>query len=477
MHKKQHPNILFLISDQQQQATITPESPCHMPNISLLRDSGVTFSQARTVNAICSPARASLMTGLYPHNHGMVDNTHCVEKFRADFQNERNLLSKQLKVHGYRLGYFGKWHVERTGSPEAFGFDQFTTEYHGREFPRTLEKSRIIKQFGYNDRVLYGVHRESIEETEESFFYDQGIEFIQKSQNRSEPWCAFISTNAPHDPYIAPEELYKLYNPSEITLPESFEDLMEDKPGIYRRLKSVWKDLTRQDFQEATACYYANCTLVDSQVGRVIDLLESTGQRENTIIIYLSDHGDMMGGHGLLCKGVPAFDESYRIPLIISWPGHIPSGDVCATYASIIDIAPTVLELTECQSMKDIDGESLIPCIKGEANSLVRSIYAEFFGQRLSFSQRIVWKDKYKYVFNSFDFDELYDLSKDPAEMKNLTNDPQYRSIAVMMAQEMWRKAKKSGDHCFLESEYFMYRFAPIGPETVKKASIYNRGA
>jgi len=268
-----------------------------------------------------------------------------------------------------------------------------------------------------------------------------------------------------------------LYNLSGITLPESFDDAMEDKPGIYRRLKSVWEDLTRQDFQEATACYYANCTLVDSQVGRVIDLLESAGQRNNTIITYLSDHGDMMGGHGLLCKGVPAFDESYRIPLIISWPGHIPSGDVCAAYASIIDIAPTVLELAECQSMKDIDGESLIPYIKREANSLVRSIYAEFFGQRLSYSQRIVWKDKYKYVFNSFDFDELYDLSKDPAEMKNLTNDPQYRSVAVMMAQEMWRKAKKSGDHCFLESEYFMYRFAPIGPETVKKASIYNRGA
>lgn len=477
MHKKQHPNILFLVSDQQQQATIAPDSTCHMPNVSRLRDSGVTFTQARTVNAICSPARASLMTGLYPHNHGMVDNTHCVEKFRADFQSERNMLSKQLKAHGYRLGYFGKWHVERTGSPDVFGFDKFTTEQHGRDFPRTLENPRILKQLGYNDRVLYGVHRESVEETEEYFFYDQGIEFIRESQSRSEPWCAFISTNAPHDPYIAPKELYELYNSSEITLPESFDDAMEDKPGIYRRLKSVWSDLTRKDFQEATACYYANCTLVDSQVGRVLDVLEATGQRDTTIIIFLSDHGDMMGGHGLLCKGVPAFDESYRIPLIISWPDHIPSGDVCSAYASIIDVAPTVLELAECQPMNDIDGESLIPCIKAEADSPPRSIYAEFFGQRLSYSQRIVWKDEYKYVFNSFDFDELYDLSTDPAELQNLINDPQYHSIAGMMAQEMWNKAKISGDHCFLESEYFMFRFAPMGPEIEKKASLYNRGA
>jgi arylsulfatase A-like enzyme len=478
MSKKKHTNILFLLADQQQFRIVEPGSECQMPNVGRLREAGMLFSRAHTVNAVCTPSRASLMTGLYPHNHGMVDNTHAVEEFRANFRSERNMISKQLKAHGYRMGYFGKWHVERNINPGAFGFDRFETEQHGREFPRTLIKRHAVRQPGYNDRTLYGVHKEAVEETEEYFFYTQGIEFIRESVAEPDvPWCAFISTNAPHDPYIAPKELYDRYDPSRFRKPASFGDTLADKPNIYRRIKGVWEDMTWRDYQEARACYYANCTLVDTQVGRVLDFLRDTGHLDDTLIVYMSDHGDLMGAHGLLCKGIPAFEEVYRIPLILSWPKNLPRAGECDVPVSIIDVAPTILELAGCRPMEDIDGESVVPLISDGSASQDRVSYAEFYGQRLSCTQRIVWKNNFKYVYNGFDFDELYDLNRDPHELSNLIHDPKYQKTAAAMSREMWAKVKESGDLSLLESEYFMYRFAPVGPEQEKQASIYNRGA
>ena len=127
--------------------------------------------------------------------------------------------------------------------------------------------------------------------------------------------------------------------------------------------------------------------------------------------------------------------------------------------------------------MPSLDGESLAPLLAGDSEGMRRSVYAEFFGQRLSFTQRTVWKDGYKYVFNGFDYDELYDLNADPGEMINLADNPAYSERAEELAREMWLKAKASDDRSLLESEYFMYRFAPVGPERAKVASIYNRGA
>lgn len=478
MSKNKRPNILFLLADQQQYRTIEPGSQCQMPNVGRLRDSGILFSRAHTVNAICTPSRASLMTGLYPHNHGMVDNTHAVEEFRANFRNDRNMISRQLKAHGYRTGYFGKWHVERSINPGAFGFDRFETEHHGRTFPRTLIKRHVVRQPGYNDRTIYGVHKETVEKTEEHFFYTQGIEFIREAAaDANTPWCAFISTNAPHDPYIALKELYDSYDPSSFRKPESFSDTLADKPNIYRRIKAVWEDMSWQDYQEARACYYANCTLVDIQVGRVLDFLEDTGQLEDTLIVYMSDHGDLMGAHGLLCKGIPAFEEVYRIPLILTWPENLPRTGECEVPVSIVDIAPTILELAGCRPMEEIDGESVLPLITDGSAASQRVTYAEFYGQRLSCTQRIVWKNDFKYVYNGFDFDELYDLNRDPHELNNLIHVPEHRETAAAMAREMWKKIKESRDTSLLDSEYFMYRFAPMGPEQEKQASIYNRGA
>lgn len=471
------PNILFLITDQQQKNTVIG-SQCKIPNIDRLRNEGVFFSKAYSVNPICSPTRASLFTGLLPHNHGMVDCTHNVEEYRANYRSEKDTFTQHLKADGYRLGYYGKWHVERTMDLSQFGFDEYLTEADAREFPMTITKKLTVKQYGYNDRVVCGVYQEDSTQTEEHFIYSKGVEFIKKSQeNQSQPWCLFLSTNGPHDPYLVPEDIYNLYNPKEIEKPANFDDPMEDKPAIYRRIKSVWQDLQWEDYQKVIACYYAYCSLIDTQVGRILKTLEETNQLKNTIIVYTTDHGDLMGGHGLFCKGVPPFEEVYNVPLIIRWSQGNLENKVLDTYVTTCDLAPTLLDMVGSKPMSGIDGASIVPYLKGDSDLPKRVAFAEFHGQRLAYSQRIVWKDNYKYVYNGFDFDEFYDLNKEPYELRNLINEPAYQDRVIDLCREMWNIVKKTGDSSFLQTEYYMFRFAPVGPEQQKVKSVYNKGA
>src|SRR5690625_278743 len=475
MFEKQ--NVLFIITDQQQKQTLDADSICMTPNIENLKKDSINFDKAYTCNAICSPSRASLMTGLLPHNHGMVDCTHNVPEYRANFCENSDMLSRKLKRNGYRLGYYGKWHIERSNQLENFGFDDYETEVHLPSFSRTMIESYQIEHHGYNDCILSGVCKERIDETEEYYIFSKGIEFIQNQvdNNPNQPWSLFLSTYAPHDPYIVPEELYEMYDIENINLPDNFEDDLKDKPSIYKRLQTLWKDLELDDYRKVIACYYAYCTLVDTQLKRVIDILKQTGQYDNTLIVYLSDHGDMMGAHGLFCKGVTPFEEVYNIPLIIKWPNSNLRGYNCSTYVSMHDIAPTILDMLGYDSLENTDGESIVPYINGLKKDNDKVAYAEFHGQRMFYTQRIIWKNNFKYIFNGFDYDEFYDLNNDPFELNNVINEVGYQIKVEELAREMWEVVKRSGDFNLLDTDYYMFRFAPIGPEAKLRESLYNK--
>ena len=300
------------------------------------------------------------------------------------------------------------------------------------------------------------------------------MEFIQRQENHQGPWCVFISAYAPHDPYSVPKDIYDSYRKEEILLPESFWDTMEDKPAIYRRLQSVWKELDTDEIKTILCCYYSYCTLVDRQIGRLTSYLKESGQYENTLIVYLTDHGDLMGAHGLFCKGVPAFEEIYRIPLFIKLPDSQYGGKEIHQLASTCDIAPTVLELAGLSGLRGkIDGQSLAPWISGLRNDS-RTVYAEFQGQRYAYTQRIVWMDSYKYVFNTFDYDEFYDLEADPYEQKNEINNLKYQEIIKIMVEKMWEIMKETGDSTMMDAQYYMLRIAPLGPGESKRGSDYS---
>lgn len=476
MSKK--PNILVLITDQQRFDTIQHDQVCQTPHIDKLMENGVNFTKAYTPNAICSPARASLMTGLFPSRHGMVDCTHNVKPYRAEIDDSIPMWSKQLEKNGYLGGYFGKWHVERSNQLNNFGYSEYIHD-HSEEYQqyrkrlgfgeKQYSEQFMLKHKGYKDRLLYGVYDEPKEASEPHFLYSQGIDFIQRHSAASTPWFTVISTLEPHDPFIALKEYFDRYDLNDISIPESYNDDLSFKPVIYQRLRTVWKDLDEMDVKKVIACYYSLCSMIDDQVGRVLKVLKDTGQLEDTVILYTSDHGELLGAHGLFLKGVPSCEEVYHIPLVISGHGIEMPGRDCEAFVNLVDLAPTLIELTHSEPLHDIDGHSLLPLMRNDKIDILSApwdeAFAEFHGQRLAYTQRIVWHGRYKYIYNGFDWDELYDLESDPHEMLNLSTDPEYHTLLEDMVKRMWRKVYKLGDYTLGNTDYGMFRFAPIGPD------------
>lgn len=469
------PNVLLIITEQQQGQLLDPGSPCRLPALEGLAGGGVRFSRAHTTNAICSPARASMFTGTYPSTHGMVDCTHTVSPYRADFDDSLATWSRSLSDLGYRTGYFGAWHVERSERPDRFGFAEHEPpnspdfREHRRRLglpprPEDFALRYAARHKGYRDFPLYGAYREPAEGTGEHYLYSRAIDFIGRGRPE-QPWCAVISTDAVHDPYLVPESYYAGHDPRRVARPASFDDDLHDRPAIYRRMRGVWRDLTWDNYAEATACYYAFCSLVDDQVARVLRALEETGQAEDTVVIYTADHGEMMGAHGLMLKGVFPFEEGYRVPLLVRWPGAGVAGRVCDSLVSTCDLAPTIAEMAGAEPLPRAQARSLVPLLRAEEDGWEDEAYAEFHGQRFFFTQRILWRGHHKYVFNGFDCDELYDLEADPHERRNLAGDPAHAALAEEMAARMWARTKALGDHNMYNAQYGMFRFAPVGPE------------
>ena len=462
------PNLLFLMTDQQRADTIEPQSVCQTPNLDRLAARGTQFKRCYTVNPICSPTRASLMTGLLPHSHGMVDVTHAVPTYRASFDATLPVWPQLLQNAGYDTAYFGKWHVERSKRLENFGFDAYEVEQYQQKLGLVaveddLILQRMVEQKGYADFLLYGVSNKPVESLPEYQMYSDGVTFLQKAAaNPQRPWALFISTEAPHDPYVALQDYYGRYNLNDIPRPANFHSDLAGQPAIYRRIQRVWDDLTWDDFAQATICYYANCTMIDEQVGRILDTLKTLNMTENTIIVFTSDHGDYMAEQRLMLKGIPAFDGVYRIPLILSGP-NVPGNREVNEIVSLLDLVPTLVELTTGDEFPCY-GRSLRPLLQDVQTDWQSEAFAECHGQRFNYTQRILWRDNYKYVFNGFDEDELYDLAADPHELNNLAGNPVKQPVLENMAARMWQIMRQTGDETMVQAQYGMFRFAPVGP-------------
>lgn len=474
------PNVLLILTDQQQAQTIESASPCIMPNVQSLASQGVQFTRAYTPCVVCSPARASLYSSYYPHQHGKLTVVHSRPAMNLLKSQPMRYFPELLRDKGYKQIHVGRWHINPEEDPLVAGYDEaFTVEdvkkkriengigefFHGHN-PDFLESPIYLNRPGWRNWLVSSVLKEPTDLTLDGCIGQAGVKKLKKLSEQQDPWHLTVSFYSPHDPYSCTKEYEDLYDWRDVPKPPNWDDDMKDKPAIYRRhRRDLWDRLTWEEQAKSIARYWGSSRLVDDQIGQLLKVLDETGQAENTIVIFTSDHGDMLGGHGLFLKSILPFEEAWRIPLVIRWPSGIPArGIVNDRFASLLDIAPTILDAAGADVWEDAQGmplQNLLEC--EEIPSHHKSFYGEFHGGEYYFTQRIVWGIRYKFVFNSFADDELYDLENDPHEMQNLIDKPEMAEVKQNMFQLYWEKHKRSND--FLDLSYPTIALFTDGPK------------
>ena len=482
-----HPNILFLMTDQMQGRVLEPDHVCRTPNLDRLAQRGVRIRNAYTPNPVCSPARASLMTGLLPHSHGVLQVTHCVDDDQGCLRTDRPHWAQRLVDAGYSTAYFGKWHVERTNNLRSFGWQQHVvapmkvTDVLTQKFSRAYEQYaqqvlqgsaevKILRQYevaqpeGWTAKRLYSVDNRDPETRMASITTGMASEFIDRASRQSDPWCCFVSINEPHDPFDCGESTFNSYDLDTIPEPPNWSDDLSSALGLYRKAARAYAGMTRENKKEAAACYYAVITELDQQFGRLLDQLESSGQMDDTIIVFTSDHGELLGAHGLYLKNAGAYEEVYQIPMVLAGPG-IDHG-VTDARVGLHDLAPTLLDLVGVEPIDPPDCKTFAPLLAdpgSQARHYTRG-YAEYFGTRYWWTQRVAWEGVWKLVFNGFDFDELYNLEDDPSELRNRIDDPACQDRVRQLMQFVWQRARETGDDRLFDAQNQSLRLAPLGP-------------
>lgn len=464
------PDIILFIMDAAQAAALEPDSPCITPNFDRLRERGLVFSRAYAPSPTCSPSRASLMTGLLPHNHGVLEVEHGRDPDQCVLRADKPHFAQRLCENGYDTGYFGKWHIERSNEIERFGWK--TSVVKGAEHHSQLGKGReasappidpnlsgyLEGPTGYRRILHWGVTDVPPEERYPHATVDQLIGFLEKSEG---PRCACASFSEPNETLIASRSTFEQYDPSKIPLPATLRDDHSGRPGLYRRERSIAAHLSDDYWQHARACYFGRITELDAQFGRITAHLEETGRLDNTIVIVTSDHGRYVGAHGFDAHNIGAFEEIYRIPLMIAGPG-IATG-VCKATINFQDLCPTICELSGSEPVSSPDSQSLVPQLRDPTVG-AGPAYSENHGSRFRLTQRILWDGPWKFVFNGFDYDELYNLENDASETRNLIDDPAQQKRADDMMRKIWIRIQETGDRTLEESHYFSLRLGRVGP-------------
>ena len=480
------PNILIFMTDQERGDVVAPDHPCMTPNADRLAADGVRFTHTYTPYAHCCPARATFMTGLYPSRHGVFNNVLTETAINLGLREGVVTFSEQLRDAGYDLTLCGKWHVSREERPADRGWHEravtasagtwHTRRVHEwRDGPRTPDTPADarpkghVQRPGWGDFVLYATEPDGgpkgYENQHDNAVIEAAVAALHDYAQRDDPWCLFVGPIGPHDPFIVPEKYAKLYDPATIPLPPSYGDTLEDKPRIYQRQRrQLWDQLSEEEVRASIAHYWAYCTLEDAMLGEVLDALDATGQADDTVVIFLSDHGDYLGDHGLYLKGVPAFRGAYHVPCIVRWPnGLADPGRTMDEFVTLADFAPTFLDLAGVDSGVEFTGRSIVPFLRGETPAdWPQACFTQFNGVELYYTQRAVNTKEFKYVYNGFDFDELYDLRTDPHEMHNVADDPVYADVKHDLVRQMWAFAAAQEDIIF--NPYGTVGLAPWGP-------------
>ena len=430
MHSREgapRPNILIIWSDDQAARTLGCEGNrfIETPNIDALAAAGVRFSRHYVPVPVCGPSRAAFISGRYPFDVDMMSNRE------GDFDFSTPTFAEALRSVGYRCGLIGKWHVGPPNEPVC-GFDD---AWEALDLESAASTARE-KSF---DPVLWiGGRRVAFNGYGTSVLADRAIEFLRQSAvERSRPFLLWLAFRSPHFPYYSPPGRWLQYDPSKIPLPESAADDLSGKPA-FQKADPPHATFQRQGaskVREGIATYYAMMSALDADVGRVMDALDELGLSDDTLVIYSSDNGWLLGEHQMHGKCAAFYEELVRMPLILRWPCGLPAGRTVDALVSSMDIFPTLVDVAGAPRPPRLDGVDLLPLARGEVASVRDEMCLSFHRKEGQMEQRPmlgVVTPRHKYArYLEGDLEELYDLDADPFEMHNLANAAAKSSDAV----------------------------------------------
>jgi len=455
------PNILWICSDQQRFDTLGcyGNEFVHTPNLDLLAATGTRFACAFSQSPVCTPSRACFLTGRYPRTCRTRQNG-------ADIPEDEVLVTKMLADAGYLCGLSGKLHLS-TCNPSVCktierriddGYTEFHWSHHSgsgwgthNEYWAWLDERGArfeSRPHPDSEHIRLGPPAELHQTT---WCIEKACDFVEARARDGRPWLFSVNVFDPHHAFDAPEMYLQPYldRLDEIPLPNYAEGELDGKTqwqqydhrGSYGHGAGYDFDaMTPRDHRLVRASYWAMCDLIDDQVGRIMEALEQLGQHENTIVVFTSDHGEMLGDHGIYLKGPYFYDCAIRVPLIINWPGAVKAQE-SAALVELTDLPQTILDAVGLPHHPGMQGQSLWPMLTGQADPGIHrdDVYCEYYNampwhRNPTAQTTMVRSERFKIALDhTTGHGELYDLLGDPDETYNRWDDPEYAQIKTDM--------------------------------------------
>jgi len=507
------PNVLVFMTDQQRSVTIDGDHRLRAvtPNLDAFRVDATVFAHGYAPSPHCCPSRASFFTGLHPSEHGVWNNVNVPNALSRGPREGTAFWSSDLEAAGYRMAFTGKWHVDNRQGPGAYGWQELGPKpwWRGESISADEQRAAAVSAqlAGLRSAVPSGTDADvaegrndgeiirpgwpawSLYGTMENPFGDDdvvaaGVRYLEEAAAEDAPFALYVGTLGPHDPYIPPRRFLDLYDPESIELPDSFDDDLAGRPAMYSRIRDRFDQLTREEHRRALHHYLAFCSYQDELFGRLLDTLHKSGLYEDTIVLYLSDHGDYTGEHGLWAKGLPSFLPAYQVPIVIKDANRDATAAATRQVrrselsVSLVDLGPTLLDLCGVQPGSPMSGESVADELVAPSHRQ-RDLFMQSNGNEVYGIQRIVLTNRWKLVVNLFDDDELYDRHADPDEMINLIGRAApsgrvlgrpatdlvadaFRPIVQDLYDRLWRFGLDHNDDIF--NPYILTALATFGP-------------
>ena len=450
-------NIVFVLVDDLRYDAMGFLTPgLKTPNIDFLAKNGVYFPNAVVTSSLCSPSRATILTGQTARYHGVIDNNHSSEDGLVFFPS-------YLREAGYQTGFFGKWHMGNDTDAPRPGFDKWVSfKGQGTYFPTD---SLTPQQIATGARQTLNVDGKTVKRTGyiTDELTDYAMDWLEKGRDRSKPFFLYLSHKAVHSDAVPPERYKDQYADLKIALPASMANTPENnrgKPMWVRNQRNSWHGAdfpyhTDRQLTEQVRDIYRTLSPVDDSLGRIMAYLKKTGQAKNTLIVFYSDNGFMFGDHGLIDKR-NAYEPSVKVPMVVYAPGLLPKGVTNTAVVRNLDLAPTFLDIAHVAKPRQMEGTSWLGLAEGKVKpadwkpgDFVYEYYWEWTFPQTPTTFAIE-RDRLKYIqyHGIWDTEELYDLTQDPDEMNNLINDEAYFDRKVELRKALFAQlANKSGQH------------------------------